>query len=616
LRQAAEELTRRRHQIDTARKEAAEAARLDEANRARQEAEKHHQNEVERLQNEEQAFRFAAEETVRHRAEVEALRRKAEADIAALTEERNRLVADAEAQIKQLKEEREQLLAAEASRRAEAEGLSQEARERKRIEEAQLKHQLDVLTKQTAELATRRAEVEASAEKARQDADNLSAALARMKAAEEARERIERERLQVETMTNQRVQSEQRLLDEARRRAAEEQARLEEEKRRHDQSEKGRMDALEEVHRKTELEAKQVAEREMQLHGEIDHLRIADAEARRRIEEAETQRRTSEQAYRLVAEKAQRLEAEAHAASLQEEQMLAKLEGVRREVANEAQTRSEQAKRIKEEIEEFRRLHDEERPLLEAAILQRTAAAARLQQMRDSRTEIPRGMAEQHHAAGASIGGASTAPSWPEQSSATNRPRAEHGSSFAGSAIDEGDLPSLSAVGGSVQPAVGQYLNSLDPYKRAAAVAELARSQGTDAFSTIARCFDDHAPQVRNAAALALCQLDSARTVDFLNRAMEEGSPERRRNIGGAIAGSGLAAESIDNLASESREETYSALSILFVMAKTGEVQPLVKAIEEHQNEEVRRAAIKLLTLSGRAEVAEAAVKKRAASST
>ena len=130
----------------------------------------------------------------------------------------------------------------------------------------------------------------------------------------------------------------------------------------------------------------------------------------------------------------------------------------------------------------------------------------------------------------------------------------------------------------------------------------------------IAECFDDHSVHVRNAAARALCQLEPARTIDFFNKALEEGSAARRQNIGRAIASSGLAGESINNLANESREATYNSLSILFVMAKTGETEPLVRAIEEHQNDEVRKAVVKLMTLSGRAEIADAAMKKRAES--
>ena len=115
----------------------------------------------------------------------------------------------------------------------------------------------------------------------------------------------------------------------------------------------------------------------------------------------------------------------------------------------------------------------------------------------------------------------------------------------------------------------------------------------------IVECFDDHSPHVRNAAARALRQLEPNRTVDLFNRALEEASDERRRNIGGAIAASGLATDAIANLTSENREDTYNALSILFVMAKTGEVEPLLRALEEHQADEIGKAVTKLLTLSG-----------------
>ena len=41
-------------------------------------------------------------------------------------------------------------------------------------------------------------------------------------------------------------------------------------------------------------------------------------------------------------------------------------------------------------------------------------------------------------------------------------------------------------------------------------------------------------------------------------------------------------------------------------MSKAGEVQPLMRAIEEHPNTEVRVAVVKLLALSGQAEVVPA----------
>ena len=73
-----------------------------------------------------------------------------------------------------------------------------------------------------------------------------------------------------------------------------------------------------------------------------------------------------------------------------------------------------------------------------------------------------------------------------------------------------------------------------------------------------------------------------------------------------ALAASGLAKEAVGNLTGESREKTYDAFSLLFLMAKAGEVQPLMQAIEEYPNVEVRIAVVKLLALSGQAEIVPA----------
>ena len=615
LRQAAEELAWQRRQLEIARKETAEAARHAAAVQARQEAEKRHQTEVERLQKEEQALSFASEEASVRRTQLESSRRETESEISALTEERHQLITAAQLQVNQLQQELVQLLSEESSRRAEGERLRQEAEGRKRSEEELLHQQLDALSKARDEIAARTAEVEAARDKADQDAERLSEALGRMRAAEAERDQAEEERLQIEASIKKQVESELQLLEETRAWALEEQAKLEEEKRRHDEAQEQRMAALEEVHRKTIAEAKKRADKEQQLHSEIDSIRIADAEVRRRIEEAETLKRTSEQAYRVAAEKVQRMEAEAHAAAQQEEQSLAKLEASRREIAAEAQARAAQEKRVREEIEQFRHLQDEERPRLEAAILQRTAASNRLQQMKDRRAEIAAQTDEHIQAATvfarAAAAGTTQRPEMIEAAPMTTA--SAEVSSLGDVETKDQELPAAeeSALG-ILQPAVGSYLSSTDPYKRAAAVAELARSKGKEAFPLIAECFDDSSVHVRNAAARALCQLEPAKTIDYFNRAIEEGSEERKRNIGNAIGSSGLAQESINNLASESREATYNALSILFVMAKTGETAPLVRAIEEHENDEVRKAVVKLLTLSGRSEIADAALKRRA----
>ena len=277
------------------------------------------------------------------------------------------------------------------------------------------------------------------------------------------------------------------------------------------------------------------------------------------------------------------------------------LETERRNAAIEAQSRAEQEKRIREEIEMFRRLEDEERPRVEAATLQLAQAEARLQERKDRLREgaEARALAEEELiSVGASQAGLAEEPGVAENANQEPDRKPSDDTGRPADVSDAGATDEASMIP-AVMPAIATYLNSVDPYKRAAAVSELARSGSPDAFSRITACFDDHSPHVRNAAARALRKLEPDRTVDTFNRALEDASADRRRNIGAAIAASGLATEAINKLASESQEDTYSALSILFVMAKTGEVEPLVRALEEHRDDEIGKAVSKLLTLSG-----------------
>jgi hypothetical protein len=504
--------------------------------------------------------------------------------------------------------------AAEAARIVAATNARNEAKARHDLELARLRSEEEELAKTTEEIALRRAQAEAAREKADAEAERLIEAQARMRAAEEARARAEVERSQLEIEINQKVETQLLLLDEARRRGEEEQQRLQEETRRRAEEEQQRLTEMESTKAAAEEESRQRAEKERQILSEIDSLRIADAETRKRITDAEVRRHGAEDAYRVVAEQVQRVEAEAHARAKEEEQILAKLETERCTVAGEAQSRAAQEKRIREEIELFRRLEEQERPRIEEAMLQRAAAEARLQEQRgrlkaeeearaiaDEQASVlaqrQEFLAEQRRVNGLQEKSAEAFSPAPVRAAEAVHASARSPVSVA-KAEDETDAGD-EVTTPSVTPAIVTYLNSVDPYKRAAAVAELARSHPEDAFSLILNCFDDHSPHVRNAAARALRKLEPARTVDLFNRALEEASDDRRRNIGAAIAASGLATEAISNLVSESRLDISNALGLLFVMAKTGEVTPLRNAIKEHPDDEIGRSAAKLLTLSG-----------------
>ncbi len=127
-----------------------------------------------------------------------------------------------------------------------------------------------------------------------------------------------------------------------------------------------------------------------------------------------------------------------------------------------------------------------------------------------------------------------------------------------------------------------------------------------DSFDLIIRSLEDPSPEVRNVAVRAFYDLNPDLAASFFNNALLQGSPEERRKIGAALVGSGLADHAVDILTGETRQNDYSAFSLLFLVAKAGEVAPLMRVIEDHSNIQLRLAVIKLLALSGEPKIVTA----------
>ncbi|HWN09151.1 MAG TPA: hypothetical protein VNO50_07790 [Pyrinomonadaceae bacterium] len=617
LRLAAEEIARTRSELQSERRAAAERARLAEAQSSRQRAELAHKAEMERLRSEEESLEQSVAETALRRSEVEAARQKA-----------NQVTL-------QLAEEKERLDVADAARQAEAQRLS-DAEQNVRSEQEQLVQQVEAMRQMAADVAARRAEVESAREKAAQEATQLAEAQARMKTAAEARHQAEAERVRIEGELHQKAEEARRLLDEIRVRAEEERQRIEAEQRYRAAEQEQRLTQLAALRERMDNEAQQRNEQERQTSSQIESLRIADTQARKRIEDAETRRRKAEESFRLVSEKTQRFEAEARKSELAEAQVLAKLEEVRRNVAVTTQSAAEQEKRIKDETENLRRMEEAQRRRIEDAARRRAEAEYRLQQEKErlQSEEEARLRAAEHFDLLTRREHPEAAPvdEWrddplenlrptpravqPETPQSYNTARPFTAPSITALAMSGPDNAVDTGAFGTAEassfetPTVSEERQPL-PEEPAAPVAGSAIASPQDAFSRITARFEDPSPEVRSSAARELRELDPSRMVESFTRALEESTPERRTNIGKAMATSGLAAEVIDMLGGESREETYSALCLLLAMAKTGEVQPLVQAIERHDNVYVRIAAVRLLTLNGQEEIANAAARRR-----
>jgi hypothetical protein len=122
----------------------------------------------------------------------------------------------------------------------------------------------------------------------------------------------------------------------------------------------------------------------------------------------------------------------------------------------------------------------------------------------------------------------------------------------------------------------------------------------------IAESLEEPLAAVRKMSVRDLYDLDPERAASFFNNALREASHEERQEIGAAIAASGVVDEAINNLMEGNRENCYRELSLLFLVAKAGEVQPLIRLIEKHPDMHLRLAMVRLLASSGGPEVLSA----------
>jgi hypothetical protein len=573
------------------------------------------------LRVEQERWRQQEEEIARQRAEHERRRIDAEARERAEEEQRRQIAAE---EIARAEEVLVALRAGEEKRRHEAEAHFQVGKQAHEAQLASLRQAEEKQASQRAEEERRYLELEAR--KRAQEDELRRRAETRFRAVEDEVERV-RAREQARLKAEQEAQF---LAEEAERRRAEEAARRQ---------------AEEQARRRAEEETRLRAEIEAQLRAEAAERRRVEEEARLQAEE-EARRRAEEEAQRIAAEAARRLaeeEALSHAAEEARRQaeaaaMLKAKEDAQRHAAEQARFQAEQDERdrIEAVARERAELEARIRAEIEAKIRGEEADKRREEEAERRRAEHERIVAEEAaraaakpefpfeieraeveepapHVTHASDNKVTEIAEWfevglekqieavPVEDHSQDHfllPADEDDSEFRAVSVPEEVIHHRPEVSQDIE----NDLRSSNSSARAAAVAELPQVGGEQAYHHITAAFDDQSAEVRSAAARALFDLQDDRAAAF-TRALREASPDRRRSIGAAIASSGLANEAIRNLTGESRDKTYDAFSLLFLMSKAGEVKPLMRAIEEHPNTEVRLAVVKLLALSGQPDV-------------
>jgi membrane protein involved in colicin uptake len=571
------------------------------------------------LRTEQERWRQMEEETARQRAQKEKERIEVEAREQAEEEHRRQT---AEHELVRVEEEFRRMRAMEESRRAEVDSKRLAAQQAHESELAALRAAEEGHARHRAEEERRYLEAEAS-KKADEDEMRRRAEM-QFRAVEEEVERVHAR----EAARLRAIEESQRLAEESARRRAEEDARRQ---------------AEAEAQRRADDEARLRAEIEAQMRAEAEQRRKAEEEIRRQAEE-EARLRAQEEAQRLAAEQARR-QAEAEAQRRADEEVRRQAEEAARLVAEEeARRQAEVQARLQAEEESRLRAEAEvrQRAELEARIRAEVEAKMRAEEMERQDAEAARRHAEHERILAEEAAKTDATPEFVfeiERAEAVepiiheptsnvteiaewfdvgveNRPpvRAVEVAPLTlsddqiGTMQDDAghEFAPVSVPESNFVPEAGDLsagaLESDSPAERAAAVSDLPRQGGEEAFRRVSAAFDDQSPEVRSAAARAMFELQEDRAAAF-TRALREATPERRRKIGSAIASSGLANEAIRNLTGESRDKTYDAFSLLFLMSKAGETQPLMRAIEEHSNIEVRLAVVKLLALSGQPDI-------------
>jgi hypothetical protein len=147
-----------------------------------------------------------------------------------------------------------------------------------------------------------------------------------------------------------------------------------------------------------------------------------------------------------------------------------------------------------------------------------------------------------------------------------------------------------------------------DQVDRTAAVSLIAQRRSefgingrvcADQFDRTAASVIESSDQQRPTIIRELYNLDPERAASYLNMVLQEATQEERQQIGAALQKSGLIDDAIENLTGSNHSNSYRAFSLLFLIAKAGTFEPLMRVIEDHPNIELRLALIRLLGTSG-----------------
>jgi len=161
----------------------------------------------------------------------------------------------------------------------------------------------------------------------------------------------------------------------------------------------------------------------------------------------------------------------------------------------------------------------------------------------------------------------------------------------------------LHAAQRSVSALSSLALNDADSSVRAAAVSSLGAIDHESVFAPVLIALADESRGVRAAAARSLTSLHFDRADAYL-RVMESTDKQTMREVAQACIKTGIVAQTVNRLASEDRHQAYEAFSLFSLLARAGETQPILDAIRNHRDDEVRLCAVRVLSVAALPELA------------
>ncbi|MEP6717727.1 MAG: HEAT repeat domain-containing protein [bacterium] len=159
-----------------------------------------------------------------------------------------------------------------------------------------------------------------------------------------------------------------------------------------------------------------------------------------------------------------------------------------------------------------------------------------------------------------------------------------------------------------VQSSVGAITlvarNDSEPTVRSQAISGLAAINHESVFAGVLLGLSDDTREVRAAAARSLSRLSFDRA-DAYARLIESGDEETIKNVAKACIEAGIVSQNLDRLASSDHRQAYETFTLICLLARAKVNEPILNAIADHSNIDVRLKSVHLLACTGEPEIFE-----------